>query len=156
MIREIYENTPIRPKGLSVFPPGDFGETYFITQGDLWHRGYRWLPFAASYLERAVRELSSRVTDREIIEKKHIESLISSLESLIRVARIKNENNGIIVHITPTDTLINIIPKSIINSAEKLIETQGNGKIILSGYGIHGEKIQKFIKNEYGISISSL
>lgn len=58
-MREIYETTPLRPQGDSIFPPGDFGETYFITQENLWSRGNRWLLIASRYLENAQEEVIS-------------------------------------------------------------------------------------------------
>ena len=51
MIRGIYESIPDRPTGPLVSPPGAHGETYFVTQAMLWHRGHKWLVHASRTLE---------------------------------------------------------------------------------------------------------
>ena len=52
MIRGIYETIPDRPTGPLVSPPGAHGETYFVTQAMLWHRGHKWLVHASRTLEK--------------------------------------------------------------------------------------------------------
>ena len=54
IMADIYRSVPERPKGDTPFPPGDFGETYLMTQGDLWQRGYTWLILSAKKLENAL------------------------------------------------------------------------------------------------------
>lgn len=53
IIRDIYETVPERPTGPLVSPPGAHGETYFITQAMLWHRGHKWLVHASRTLEHS-------------------------------------------------------------------------------------------------------
>ena len=53
IIRGIYESVPERPTGPLISPPGAYGETYFITQAMLWHRGHKWLVHASHTLESA-------------------------------------------------------------------------------------------------------
>ena len=53
MIRGIYESVPDRPTGPLVSPPGAHGETYFVTQAMLWHRGHKWLVHASRTLEQS-------------------------------------------------------------------------------------------------------
>lgn len=62
-------------------------------------------------------------------------------------------NTGLILQITISDTIVRSVPRSISKNIQKLINVQGNEKIIFSGYGISGEKIKKFIKNEYDLSL---
>lgn len=56
IIRSIYESIPERPTGPLASPPGAYGETYFVTQSMLWHRGYRWLVHATEALDLSWRE----------------------------------------------------------------------------------------------------
>ena len=51
IISDIYRSVPERPKRENIFPPGDFGETYFITQAELWNRGEKWLIFGTEKLK---------------------------------------------------------------------------------------------------------
>lgn len=51
IIRGIYESIPDRPTGPLISPPGSYGETYFITQDALWHRGHKWLIHATHAIE---------------------------------------------------------------------------------------------------------
>lgn len=51
IIRSIYESIPERPTGPLAYPPGNHGETYFITQEMLWHRGHKWLVHSSRTLE---------------------------------------------------------------------------------------------------------
>jgi hypothetical protein len=53
IIRDIYETIPERPTGPLASPPGAHGETYFVTQSMLWHRGHKWLVHASRTLEQS-------------------------------------------------------------------------------------------------------
>ena len=154
LIQEIFETTPLRPQGNSAFPPGDFGETYFFTQDSLWNNGNKWLVLASYSLQNSIEKITILLKDAGIIERKYSEELLWKIEKLIEITRKYDSNTGIILQISESDTIVISVPRSIKNNIEKIITIQWNGKVIFSGCGISGTIIQKFIKNEYGLSFS--
>ena len=123
IMADIYRSVPERPKGATPFPPGDFGETYLMTQRDLWQRGYTWLILSAKKLEDALA-LMVRLTVTDPIEKRSIEKLIREIELLISFSREKQRNTSILIHITPLETKVSYIPQGIQENVRNIIKTQ--------------------------------
>lgn len=46
ILQQILESVKSRPTGSELFPPGNYGETYFLEQNEIWHRGYQALHLA--------------------------------------------------------------------------------------------------------------
>ena len=124
IMADIYRGVPERPKGDTPFPPGDFGETYLMTQRDLWQRGYTWLILSAKKLEDALDGMMS-LTVSDPIEKRSIERLIREIQLLISFSREKQKNTSILIHITPLETKVSYIPQGVQESVRNIIKTQG-------------------------------
>ena len=123
IIADIYRSVPERPKGNTPFPPGDFGETYLMTQRDLWQRGYTWLILATKKLEDALARMMS-LTMNDPIEKRSRVKLILEIQLLISFSREEQKNTSILIHITPLETKISYIPRDVREGVRHLIKTQ--------------------------------
>jgi len=67
-IEAMYLTFPVRPTGPEVSPPGGYGETYFLPQSEIWHRGCVSLSLLNSSLLEALglwRESQNIQTRRE-------------------------------------------------------------------------------------------
>jgi DNA polymerase III epsilon subunit family exonuclease len=150
IIGDIYRAVPERPKGETAFPPGDFGETYLITQRALWHRGYRWLLLGAEKLRNAYEGILL-LTDVDPIEKKKITSLKKDISLLIHMSRTKDENTSIILSIKLDDTRVSYIPRDVRWDIGNILSTQRGKENKLLGYGIDTIESKRFLEKECGI-----
>ena len=150
IIREIYETVPQRPVWDSPLPPGDFWETYFIKQSDLWHRGYIWLMLAKQKLEQSVSHLLD-IPDLNPIEKKYQKHLMKDLNALIHMAWEKDINTSIIITLTVLDTKIAYIPRDIQKDIHTMLSYQWWENTLMLWYGIESDDIKKFLSKECGL-----
>ena len=63
-------------------PPGDYGETYFLTQAEVWHRGYQTLAQVTTSLTDAHRvwqQVRKSDTRRDMILMSKIDTAILAL-----------------------------------------------------------------------------
>lgn len=151
IISDIYTSVPNRPKWLNEYPPGDFGETYLITQKDLWHTWYKWLILATMKLQWAKWRLKSIPTDTPI-DRKNKAKLEKSIDTLIEMSLIENKNISIILSILAEDTKISFIPRDIHKSIQNIVTSQSGEMNTLLGYGINNSQNQRFVEKECGLS----
>lgn len=146
MIRWIYESIPERPTGPLISPPWIYGETYFITQAMLWHKWHKWLSHASKTLEISWNKwkTSNNLTySRETqIKTDYIEFC---LNTLFQYHTYGSENINITLNINLEKTKITLIPKSVKDLMEPILQWS-------LGYGIKINKtqIQEFLIREYG------
>lgn len=146
MIRGIYESIPERPTGPLMSPPGAYGETYFISQEMLWHKWNKWLVHATRTLDWAWKKwkkIYQEVATREIEE--NITYIDDSIGILSQYHTFSEENINITLNINNEKTKITLIPKSVKNLMEPILEWA-------IGYGINITLPQTkwFLMREYG------
>jgi DNA polymerase III epsilon subunit-like protein len=151
LIEWIYHGIPERPQWEQLFPPGEHGETYFISQELLWHRGYRWLSQATLKLNwifsewKKVRICNNR---HDLMITQYIDT---SLEQLLEYHRFQEKNKNTILSIQKWKTVIHIIERDICDGIERdILSTARN--IYSYGYGVWWPIIQNFLKTESWIS----
>ncbi len=96
-ISSIVDSVVPRPSGPNELPPGDFGETYFFTQQELWSRGKKWLPLYGKLLERHQKNIET--LPFETIEKKELIPVLKAIDSLITLIYKGDPNLSLISHI---------------------------------------------------------
>ena len=151
MISDIYTSTPERPLGEKEFPPGEFWETYLITQRNIWHKGQKWLIFWTNKIIEGVKKLSF-FQAKNPQERRNIQKLLSSLQILIKASLIEDINTSIILSISQEDTKISFIPKDIRSVMRNILKNQWWEHIIVTWYGLLWNETKKFIENECSIS----
>ncbi|MBX9809169.1 hypothetical protein K2X92_02145, partial [Candidatus Gracilibacteria bacterium] len=146
IIRSIYESIPERPTGPLAYPPGNHGETYFITQEMLWHRGHKWLVHSSRTLEMSWKnwkDTHSNIEGRETILA--IEYIEKCIYQFAMYHNRGDDNRNIILTIMNEKTKITFIPRSI----EKYITSLLNSSISY-GSNISLPQTRAFIMREYG------
>jgi DNA polymerase III epsilon subunit-like protein len=150
-IEWIYYNIPNRPQWENLYPPGNYWETYYISQSLLWHRGHIWLSQATMKLasEFSIWKNNRNISTRhDKVMSKYIDT---SLNELIQYHTIQKKNQNIILEIQKEATIIHIIEREIWKWIEEDIINKT--KYLYSyGYGVWGEIIQTFLRTESGIS----
>ncbi len=114
MIRGIYESIPERPTGPLASPPGIYGETYFVTQSMLWHRGHKWLIHATDTLVLSWKTWkwnNDLSISREV--QSNIDYIDQSIEVLSRYHHLQQSNINTILTINEEKTKINLIPRDV-------------------------------------------
>ncbi len=150
ILSDIYRSVPERPKWAEEFPPGDFGETYLITQKNLWHTWYAWLILATEKLKWAKNQLKL-ISTQNPIERQNKEKLEKYLDILIRISLVEDTNLSIILSILPEDTKISFIPRDVHEDIQGIISSQSGKKNTLLGYGIANSANKAFLERECGI-----
>ena len=152
IIRSIYESIPERPTGPLASPPGAYGETYFVTQSMLWHRGHKWLVHASRTLDlswESWKTENQRDISREI--RANIEYIESSLPLLMRYHSIQESNMGIILNINDEKTKITLIPRSVANLMRPILDSS-----LAYGVNISFPENRDFLVREYEIDTAQL
>ena len=146
IIRGIYESVPERPTGPLISPPGAYGETYFITQAMLWHRGHKWLVHASHTLESAWKSWKQNSWESSRGEiTKNTNSLEKSIAILIEYHTYRDNNNNCILTIQKTETELTLIPRHIQEYIKPLL-------LNATAYGnnIWYPQTKEFLIREYG------
>lgn len=151
-ISSIIEDTVERPTGPNPLPPGDFGETYFFTQKDFWHRGNKWLPLSSKLLSRNTEILKN--LEFTSLEKKELAPLFYAISHLLKLIHHTDFHLSLISHIGKEWVSLQIIPRNISHFTEKLIKKQNAEDVLILGYGIANSIAQKFLKEECGFPIT--
>jgi DNA polymerase III epsilon subunit family exonuclease len=151
MISDIYTSTPERPLGEKEFPPGEFWETYLITQRNIWHKWQKWLIFWTNKILEGIKKLSF-LQAKNPQERRNIQKLLSSLQILIKTSLIEDINTSIILSISQEDTKISFIPKDIRSVMTNILKNQWWKHIIITWYGLLWNETKKFLENECSIS----
>ena len=147
-ISSIIEDTVERPTGPNPLPPGDFGETYFFTQKEFWHRGNKWLPLWSKLLERNTEKLKN--LEFTSLEQKELAPLFHAISCLIKLIHQKDTNLSLISHIEAESTSLQIIPRNISSFTQKILEIQWAEEVHILGYGIGNPISTKFLREECG------
>ncbi len=150
IIADIYRSVPDRPKWESELPPGDFGETYLISQKDLWHRWYTWLILAIEKLKWAKEQLEQREIQNPL-DRKNQEKLKKYINILTRISLIEDANISILISIMPEDTKISFIPRDVRRSIQAIISSQSSKSNTFLWYGINNTASKAFLERECGL-----
>ena len=147
----LIESCQARPTGESLYPPGEYGETYSLAQDTLWQRWWRWLVYIAQdllqvrvYLE-LLREKSSPIQNR--ILWKDIEYLGVLAELCLK----KRENIGCIVSIDRIDTTLTIISRDMRNDIQNYFSWLGSDLLYLMNYWASGPLLTRFLRDQCGL-----
>lgn len=144
-IEAMYLEFPTRPTWPEVSPPGGYGETYFLTQSDIWHRGWVSLSLVTNSLLETYREWQ----DKRIIEtrKDHLLTHLidRSIEWLLMFHRIES-SLWAIIEIQNNNLTVSLIPREVQKDISKLLSWYNN--VILYGTWLWWSKIHEFLKNE--------
>jgi DNA polymerase III epsilon subunit-like protein len=149
-IASVYENVPDRPKGTNPYPPGEYGETYFIPQSLLWHSWQKWLVHGTMKLQEAYtlwKDARHILTRHDRIKCQYIDR---SVDALIQYSTFKDTNRNSILEIQKWKTTLNIITRDIRESIQSGILSPAE-HTYLYGYGVWGKIIQNFLQEESGI-----
>ncbi|GAB0175082.1 MAG: hypothetical protein HHAS10_09610 [Candidatus Altimarinota bacterium] len=156
IIEEIASSVVPRPTGPNPIPPGEYGETYFYTQKDLWHRGYIWLVWASQKLETTMIEYENSIRSGTLIQEITYRRLKDILNELIRVIKIGDPNINFILEIKNGKSSLSLVPRSQKKAIENFLKHQGGKNSILLGYNIACTPIKKFLNEECGFSTSHI
>jgi DNA polymerase III epsilon subunit-like protein len=138
-----------RPQWESEYPPGEHGETYFMRQSEYWHRGGESL---AIIMQRVMDSYEKWRDELPVLTRSHqiiYTNISSQLEHLSRYTSLWDENTGLIMTIHAWGMKMSLIPRRVDISQ---ISALRRNTSILYGYGIDTPRIQKFLRDECGIS----
>ncbi len=147
IIREIYESSVERPTGPLTSPPGWHGETYFVTQAMLWHRGHKWLIHASRTLEERWKQWKY---ENQIQHPRNIALNIEYIDRCVYLFlnyhNIWDTNTNIALSIHEEKTRITFILRSVVDIMEPIL----NGA---TAYGINISRREtlSFLMREYGL-----
>ena len=86
-----------------------------------------------------------------LTEKKIIKNLRDMLKQIISLSLYPDDNLGIIVSITETDTSLTLIPRDIRSYFADFEGNVGVSDIHLRGYGIGTPMVSRFLSRELGV-----
>lgn len=156
VIREIFSSVVPRPTGPNPLPPWEFGETYFFTQKELWHRGYIWLIWATEKLDQFLSLYRARKNALSVVDEVILHHISRTFQDLISLANIGHREISIILEIKNQRVRITLIPREQKQKIEELLEKQWWENTIFTGYNISSLPVQAFLRNECGLDTSSL
>lgn len=152
-IAGLYGEFPERPTGDNPYPPWDYGETYFMTQNDIWCRGFESLALITNKLEvlwsewKESRMIGSR---RDTIRYTKIDRAI---EFMIGYHR-RESHYGAILNLTSWRLTITYIPRRVDDTIRSYFAHATD--VYSYGPQIHGEKISGFLESEVGIDTADI
>ncbi len=145
MIEGIYISAPNRPTGENPFPPGKYGEIYFLKQKSVWSEGFKWLSMANKQLFEAEKKFqkNQKIESRtdEILARKIHESVIE----IVRFNTFESQNLGMILTIQNNATSVQFIEREISQKQQKLFKNT-----IGYGFLLSEENIQNFVRESFG------
>lgn len=113
-LEAIYQNTANRPTGESVIPPGKYGETYFLTQNELWSRGCKWLSVGNRGLYSTFVEWKNENEQTENRAKNIAKNAICrDIEMLISYETQECPDLGVIMSIVNDETTLEFISRKL-------------------------------------------
>ncbi len=152
IIRDIYETIPDRPTGPLISPPGSHGETYFVTQAMLWHRGYKWLVHASRTLENSWKTYKSEHQNHHPREVQlNIEYIDRSIARLSSYHNIWDTNTNIILSIHEERTRLTFIPRRVSEMMQPLLDGSTS-----YGINIYRPMTHDFLSREYGLDSQTI
>jgi DNA polymerase III epsilon subunit-like protein len=155
LIADLYEHIPSRPIGDHPFPPGNFWETYFFRQEQLWKEWGKWLILFSELLKQYYYEWRWQLALTNRRDRIRLWNIEKPLLSLIDFALYKQDNIGTIIHIQESGTTIHLIPRDISLQFEYRINLLNTDQLSGYGYGINGPILRRFLKSECGLHGSS-
>lgn len=102
------------------------------------------------HLERAHSEIT-RIKSTKPTEKKILKNLRDRLKQIVSLSLYPDDNLGIIVNITETDTSLTLIPRNIRSHFTDFEDNLGVSDIYLRGYGIGTPMVSRFLSRELGV-----
>lgn len=156
IIQEIALSVVPRPIWPNPTPPGEYGETYFYTQNDFWHRWYIWLIWAAEKLEESIVLYEKQSNNPSYIEEVIFSRLKNTVNNLIQVIKIGDPNLNLILEIKNWRTTLSLIPRNQKKAINDLLRRQWWQDNILLGYNISTPSIKRFLTQECALDVSHM
>lgn len=144
----LIENLQERPEWPSPIPPGDYGETYYFDQEDLWNHGNKWILLFMNNLRDVFSQEAILSKKLNGIDKKILQRLLRNIRTIQEITHFRNTNLWMIISILENNTILTIIPRDTSPIIENFLNIQSGEKIILTGYGIWWPIVQSFLRNE--------
>ncbi len=151
-IQNLLENIPERPTWPLVHPPGNYGETYYLDQWTIWQRWGRWLCIVLGNLERMMikEQESFQISSHTLIDEKIFSRFLESIDLLITIGMRRNTEISMILSIQEEWTTLKSIPRNMRKSCIQWMDWY-TWRLILTGYGLEGSTMQKFLWSQCGI-----
>lgn len=130
-IEGIYLSLPIRPTGPSSIPPGPYGETYFLTQEDVWNRGKEHLAITNRVLIESYHEWCRVRTFQDRHEEIHTEMIDRMIGAMITFHTV-TESTGVVIDIQDDHVTLNYIPRDILSAVRSFEQSYTH----IIGYGV--------------------
>ena len=111
-IAGLYSEFPERPTGDNPYPPGEYGETYFFIQKEIWHHGFESLALMISTLETSYREWILSRCHRSRRDTVRFEKIDITIRFILRFHREQMSYNTIL-SINEGNITITYIPRNI-------------------------------------------
>lgn len=147
-IEWLYLTFPVRPTGPEVSPPGNYGETYFLTQAEIWSRGCVILSLINKKLLQDYEAFNTRdfsITRRGVILSEKIRTAIE----MFLVFHTQPLTYGVILQIEKNSLKLSYIPRSVQSTIADILASWDEK--VLYGTGIHGNKVKAFLSHEAAI-----
>ena len=144
-IEGIYISAPNRPTGENPFPPGKYGEIYFLKQKAVWSEGFKWLSMTNKQLFEVEKKFqnSQKIKNRtdEILTKKIHEAVIE----MVRFNTFESPNLGMILTIQNDATSVQFIEREISQKQQEFFKDT-----IGYGFFLSEENSKNFVQESFG------
>ncbi len=119
-IESLYISFPDRPTGPNVSPPGDYGETYFLPQSEIWHRGHQTLSLTSQSLTDAYTLWRDSRLTRSRQDTIRYAKIDTALQTLNRFHTISCDD-GVIITIIKNTLRLSYIPREVHGNIRDLL-----------------------------------
>lgn len=148
-IEAMYLEFPVRPAWPEVSPPGGYGETYFLTQADIWHHGCVSLSLITSSLLETYREWQEKRVIQTRRDRLLARIVDHAIEWLLTFHQVQS-SLWVIIEIQYNNLSISLIPRAVQEEIWVFLSWYSN--TVLYGTWLWGKKVQEFLENEAWIT----
>ncbi len=151
LFQGILEKIPERPTWPEKNTPGEYGETYFIKQKDIWHYGFWVLIWIWDTLESALETDIFSGKSPSLYEERIWESIRKDIRAITTLISQESLETSIILNINGEDMSISLVPRNIRTELSWLFEKVEEDKRTLLVYGKKSGILDRFLLSEYTI-----
>ena len=144
-IEGIYISAPNRPTGENPFPPGKYGEIYFLHQKSVWSEGFKWLSMATKQLFEIEKKFRNHHQPKNRIENILAQKIHEAVIEIVRFNTFENPNLGMILTIQNDATSVQFIEREISQKQQEFFKDT-----IGYGFFLSEENSQKFVQESFG------
>lgn len=145
IIEGIYISAPNRPTGENPFPPGKYGEIYFLHQKSVWSEGFKWLSMATKQLFEIEKKFQNHHQPKNRIENILAQKIHDAIIEMMRFNIFENPNLGMILTIQNDATSVQFIEREISQKQQQSFKDT-----IGYGFSLHEENSQNFVREAFG------